>query len=180
MYARFVPRIRRPADDLQRVYGENVQAVYAFFAYSVGRSTAEDLTSGTFERVIRAWGSYDAGRGSERSWILAIARNLLVDHFRRQSHRDALSTDEHPRLLEGLFEEDHSERALGADALRGWLGCLSEREREVLALRYAADLTGAEIGRLLELSTANVHQILSRSLRRLRDAAEAEPVSDSA
>lgn len=158
--------------DLERVYREHVRAVYAFFAYSVARPVAEDLTSATFERVVRSWASYDYERGSERAWILTIARNLLVDHFRRSSHRDGLSTDEHPVLLDRLVDPgEPMERVLDVDELRDWLRSLGEREREILALRYAADLPAAEIAAIMGLSGANVHQILSRSLRRLREQA---------
>ena len=45
---------------------------------------------------------------------------------------------------------------------------LSDRDREVLALRFGGDLTGPEIAMLLGLTLANVQQILSRSLRRMR------------
>jgi RNA polymerase sigma factor (sigma-70 family) len=166
-----VLRRRAAADDLSRVYREHVGAVYGFFAYSLKAPSAEDLTSATFERVLRAWKAFDPSRGSERAWILAIARNLLVDHYRRQSHRDTASTDEHPGLLEPLAGEDLLERTLTADELRGWLAVLGERERQILALRYAADLPAAEIAAIVGLSTANVHQILSRSLKRLRAAA---------
>jgi RNA polymerase sigma factor (sigma-70 family) len=165
-------RRRPPADDLSRVYREHVGAVYGFFAYSLREAAAEDLTSAAFERVLRAWPSYDPAKGSERSWILTIARNLLVDHYRRESHRDTVSTDEHPALLEGLAAGDEPlDRILSADELRGWLRVLGEREREIVALRYAADLPAAEIAEIVGLTAANVHQILSRSLRRLREAA---------
>jgi RNA polymerase sigma-70 factor (ECF subfamily) len=167
-----VLRRRGKADDLSRLYRQHVAAVYGFFAYSLRDAAAEDLTSATFERVLRSWDAYDPRKGSERGWILVIARNLLVDHYRRQSHRDAVSTDQHPVLLEGLTAADEPlERVLDADQLRGWLAVLGEREREILALRYAADLPAAEIAEILGLSGANVHQILSRSLRRLREAA---------
>ncbi len=165
-------RRRAQADDLSRLYREHVGAVYGFFAYSLRGPAAEDLTSATFERVLRSWAAYDARKGSERGWILAIARNLLVDHYRRQSHRDAVSTDEHPALLEGLTTgEEPLQRALDADELRGWLSVLGEREQQILALRYAADLPAAEIAVIVGLTSANVHQILSRSLRRLREVA---------
>ena len=55
------------------------------------------------------------------------------------------------------------------------LGALGLREREILALRFGADLTGPEIAELLGLTLANVQQILSRSLRRLRAALEGVP-----
>jgi RNA polymerase sigma factor (sigma-70 family) len=158
--------------DLSRLYREHVAAVYGFFAYSVREPVAEDLTSATFERVLRSWKAFDPRRGSERGWILAIARNLLVDHYRRQRLRDAVSTDEHPLLLEALATGDEPfVRALAADELRRWLAILGERERQIVALRYAADLPAAEIAEMVGLTAANVHQILSRSLRRLREAA---------
>jgi RNA polymerase sigma-70 factor, ECF subfamily len=168
-------------DELRRLYREHVGAVYAFFAYSVNRTVAEDLTSGTFERVIKAWRSYDARKASERTWILAIARNLLTDHYRRQSHRDAVSTDEHPELVDVLADVDGGiERVLTDDALRALLAPLGPREREVLALRYAAELPATEVAELTGLSSANVHQVASRALRRLRAELERSRLTDSA
>jgi RNA polymerase sigma factor (sigma-70 family) len=63
--------------------------------------------------------------------------------------------------------------------LKHWLGRLSAREREVLALRYGADLPTAEIARALDLSEANVLQISSRALRRLRRALESSEIAGS-
>src|SRR5438128_95462 len=160
---------RRGTDELRRVYLEHVDAVYAFFSYSLDRTWAEDLTASTFERVIRSWSSYDPKRAGERTWILSIARNLLTDHYRRQSHRRATSTNEHPVLLDSLVStEDVAEATAGTDQVRSWLEQLGDREREILALRYAADLPAAEIAALMGLSEANVHQVTSRSLRKLR------------
>ena len=163
------------------MYRGHVDAVYAFFAYSVQRPAAEDLTSSTFERVVRSWRSYDPKKASERTWILAIARNLLTDHFRRQHFRDAVSTDEHPEIVDALAGgEEGLERILSDDAVRAWLAPLAPREREVVAMRYAADMPAADVATLLGLSEANVHQIASRALRRLRESAEAGSVSGSA
>lgn len=165
-------------DELRRVYRDHLDAVFAFFAYSLNRQAAEDLTATTFERVIRHWGRYDAGRASERTWILAIARNTLIDHYRRQSHRQTTSVDEHPLLLDSVAEQrDPFAETLADGAFAGWLEGLNERERNVLAMRYGADLTAAEIAHLLDLSEANVHQIVSRTLRKLRQRAEADDVA---
>ena len=155
--------------------------MYAFFAYSVGRETAEDLTSGVFERVLRAWDDFDPSRASERTWLLAIARNALTDHYRRQRLRTTVSTDEHPGLVEHLAAQhgDPLARALSVEGIVNWLSQLAEREREVLALRYGADLSAREIADLTGMTEGNVHQIASRSLRRLRELAETA-ISDSA
>lgn len=171
-------RRRLNGNELHDVYRRHVSAVYAFFAYSVRRDVAEDLTSATFERVVRSWGSYDPAKAGERTWILSIARNILTDHYRRQQHRAGPSVDEHPLLLDSLVStDDPLARQLSLDSARGWLEQLGPREREVLAMRYGADMSAAEIGRALELSEDNVHQISSRALRRLRKAAEEGQVS---
>jgi RNA polymerase sigma-70 factor (ECF subfamily) len=166
--------------DLHDVYRRNVSAVYAYFAYSVDAQTAEDLTAATFERVVRSWRRYDAGRANVRTWILAIARNLLADHFRRQSHRRGPSFDEHPELARSTSEDDDpATHCASVDEIKSWLLMLQPREREVLALRYGADLPTGEIARCLGLSEANVHQIVSRALRRLRAALDEAQVSGS-
>jgi RNA polymerase sigma factor (sigma-70 family) len=156
--------------ELHDVYRRNVSTVYAFFSYSVCADTAEDLTAATFERVVRSWLRFDPSRSSVRSWILTIARNVLTDHYRRQSHRGGPSLDQYPALAEALAApDDHAHGWLGIEAMNGWLSDLRPREREVLALRYGADLSTDEIARVLGISRANVHQISSRALRRLRE-----------
>lgn len=156
---------------VEAVYREHVSAVYGFFSYSVGPDTAEDLTAATFERVVRSWDQFDPSRSSERTWIFTIARNLLTDHWRWRRHRRGPSIDANPELVESIAgADDPLARSLDRDTLKGWLEQLGEREREVLALRYVADLSVAEIAECLDLSVANVHQICSRSLRRLRSA----------
>src|SRR4051794_36751886 len=120
----------------------------------------------TFEKVIKSWKRYDPKQSAERTWILAIARNQLVDHFRRQKHRDAVSIDEHPLIIDSVCAPDAFERQLDAAEVRSWLAILGERDRHVLALRFGSDLSARDIAAILELTEANVHQILSRSLRR--------------
>lgn len=158
----------------RRFYRAHVSAVYAFLAYSVDRQTAEDLTSAAFERALRAWSTFDAERASERTWILAIARNLLTDHYRREHFRAGPSVDEHPALLERLAATpDPLARELSIAGIVSWLKQLDDREREVLALRFGADMSAREVAELTQLSEGNVHQISSRALRKLRQHAEA-------
>jgi len=170
------PVRRRPTvHELDSVYRAHVAAIYGFFSYSVGRDLAEDLTAATFERVVRSWGRFDASRSGERTWIYAIARNLLTDHLRRERHRAGPSLDEYPGLIEGVVSsEDPAQLTLEADAVSAWLRQLRPRAREVLALRYCADCSVAEIARILDLTESNVHQICSRALRQLRSTVAEE------
>ena len=175
-----VARRGNDTDELRRVYRAHVRAVFAFFAYSVSREVAEDLTAATFERVVKAWARFDPAIASERTWILTIARNVLTDYYRRQSHRGTVSTDEHPALLEAIVAvDDPITRHLSTSGFTSWLRELNDREQQVLALRYGADLSAREIAATLSLSEPNVHQISSRALRRLRDIARQRGVTGS-
>jgi RNA polymerase sigma factor (sigma-70 family) len=158
--------------EFARVYEDHVWRVYGFIAYRLADPhAAEDLTQATFERALRAWSRFDRRRASERTWLLAIAHNVLVDHHRRRRPAVVEAIDEH-----ALASVPGPEARMGgAPEILAALATLSERDREVLALRYGGDLTGPEIGQLLDLSLANVHQIISRSLRTLRGLLEQEP-----
>jgi RNA polymerase sigma-70 factor (ECF subfamily) len=96
--------------------------------------------------------------------LLAIARNLLIDHYRRAGGRHEQPLEDEPEIAAPDRDFD-----LDLDpALAAALQVLGEREREIIALRFGADLSGPEIAALTGLTLANVQQIMSRSLRRLR------------
>lgn len=163
------------ARDFAGVYDEQVWRVYGFFAYRLNsRADAEDLTQLTFERALRAWRRYDASRASVSTWLMAIARNLLVDHLRAGGRGTNLVPTEDAEFESIAAEPDHHN--LGLDpAIERALEQLAPRERELIALRFGGDLTGPEIAELTGLTLVNVQQILSRSLRRMRALLDGGP-----
>jgi RNA polymerase sigma-70 factor (ECF subfamily) len=166
-------------DDFASIYDDYVWDVYGFLGYRVRtREEAEDLTQATFERALRAWGRYDPERASVRTWLLAIARNLLVDHYRRDRsprHEPLDETEDAERLVGEASVE--AEATLGlAPGLEAALAELSARERELIALKFGGDMSGPEIAKVTGLTLANVQQILSRSTRRMRAKLDAADV----
>lgn len=160
-----------------RLYDEHVWTVYGFFGYRLrSREEAEDLTQQTFERALKAWERFDPNRAGASTWLLSIARNLLIDHHRadRSDRLEPIGDDGLRPDQEPAGEDAHERLGLDPD-LESALGSLDEREREIIALRFGGDLTGAEIASMTGLSLANVQQILSRSLRRLRSELERAP-----
>ena len=155
--------------DFGETYEEELPRVYGYVAYQVAsQEEAEDLTQQTFERALAHWGEFDDRRATITTWLLAIARNLVVDHYRARSRRPpTVPLDE---LSEAQLETTgYSDPAVGVGPeLESALTALGERERELIALRYGADLSGPQIASVTGLTVANVQQILSRSLRRLR------------
>jgi RNA polymerase sigma-70 factor, ECF subfamily len=158
----------RPAarKEIAELYEEHVWNVYGFFGYRVAsRADAEDLTQLTFERAMRAWSRFDPDRASARTWLMSIASNLLIDHYRRDRSTGQEPIEDHLSRPE-LVSED-PDLALAPD-LAYALDQLGHRERELIALRFGGELNGPEIAELTGLSLANVQQILSRSLRKVR------------
>jgi RNA polymerase sigma factor (sigma-70 family) len=161
------------AVDFEQAYDDHLARVYGFFAYRLGsRHDAEDLTQQTFERALRAWDRFDPGRAACGTWLIAIARNLLIDHYRAKAPEPGnVSLEEtNPESLPVAHDPGPD---IGLEPqLALALSRLAERDREILALRYGAELTGPEIAAMTGLTLANVQQIISRSLRRLREDLE--------
>src|ERR1700750_1586655 len=179
-------RLFRPATDkllLRAARGDRaaVRGLYADLhgpvARFVGRRVrhredAEDVVSRTFERLLLKLESFDERRGGALPFVLAIARNLLVDDLR--AHRPGVPLEEAAaQLVETRTPLAELLRGEEVQAARDRYEKLSPEVRELLTLRYGDDLSCAEIGELLGLSTAAVRQRLSRAVRSLRDPTEA-------
>jgi RNA polymerase sigma factor (sigma-70 family) len=139
-----------------------VRRVYAYVAYRIGDGPdAEDITSDTIERALRYRDSYDASKGEPIAWLVGIARRSIGEFFVRRGEVEAETVEP---AAAGDLELDATRRLVVAEAMR----VLSDRERELIALRYGADLTARRIGELLGMQTHAVEVALQRALGRLR------------
>ena len=69
--------------EFSEAYDDHVWDVYGFLGYRLNsREETEDLTQVTFERAFKAWERFDPERASVKTWLLAIARNAVIDHYR--------------------------------------------------------------------------------------------------
>jgi RNA polymerase sigma factor (sigma-70 family) len=139
-----------------------IRRVYAYVAYRVGDGPdAEDLTSETFERALRYRKSYDPRKGEPVAWLLGIAKRCIDGRgprteFASEGVDEAIASD---------LEEDTVRRLTVARAV----GTLDERDRELIALRYGADLTARQIAEVLGARTNAIEVALHRALGRLRE-----------
>jgi len=163
-----MPFARSEAIDWEAVYREELPRVFNYFRYRLAdRATAEDLTSATFVKAWRARDRYRRDRASLSTWLLAIARNVATDHFRRSRPEVPLGEGE-PAARDD--PEREAERRAERKRLGALLGGLPSRERELLALKYGAGATNRAIARLTGLSESNVGTILHRTIGSLRAA----------
>ena len=140
---------------------ELLRRVYAYVAYCVGnRVDAEDITSETFERALRYKKSYDARKGEPVAWLIGIARRCIEGR--------PPSLEISSERLERADDRDLEDDTLRRIALSGAVGRLEERDRDLIALRYGADLTARQIAELQGVKTNAVEVALHRALTRLR------------
>jgi RNA polymerase sigma-70 factor (ECF subfamily) len=150
-----------------RLYTEHAADLLGFLTYQTGdRMLAEDIVADTFERVLTSRSGW-RGRSREKTWIYAIAMNRLRDLARRRGAESravervaALS----PAAADELAAVDDR------DLLQRRLQQLPDSEREVVSLRFGADLSIREIAVVLKEPETTIEGRLYRGLRRLRDA----------
>ena len=138
-----------------------IKRVYAYVAYRVGDGPdAEDLTSETFERALRYKKSYDSAKGEPIAWLIGIARRCIEGR--------PPSMELSAERLETADHRDLEDDALRRIALSSAVGRLEDRDRDLIALRYGADLTARQIAELQGAKTNAIEVALHRALGRLR------------
>ena len=120
-----------------------------------------------FERALRYRRGYDPALGAPLAWLVGIARRVLADRAVSGPETVAAVPE---TAAPGELERDAVERLTLAAALAR----LSDRDRELLAMRYGADMKAAEIAQLLESTTNAVEVAVHRALRRLRTVMESD------
>jgi RNA polymerase sigma-70 factor (ECF subfamily) len=137
-----------------------------------GEDLAQDLTALTFERALSRLHTLRE-EGAFGGWLFRIARSIVAGYYRRRRSLLPLESAENCPAP-GASVEGQVIRADELAAMRAVLELLSEREQEIIRLKFVAGLTNRAIGRAMGLRAGNVAVILYRALRKMRGALEAE------
>ena len=155
-------------ESFESLYERTFPKVYAYVASLLrDRATAEDVTAQAFERAYRKRRSYRRGRGSVDAWLFGIARNAALDELRRRRRHASLEVDPEDTALSTA---EDVERSVRRETVRAAMTRLDGRERDLLALKFAAGLSNAEIGRVLGVSESSAGTRLHRAMTKLREA----------
>jgi len=150
--------------------------IYAIcYRFTGSASDAEDLTQDVFLKLYRNLASFDTQKGSFQTWITTLARNLLVDHFRRtrldratDSLDASLSADEDgPSMADRLADprpsqESHASGLELKVRIQQALAQLSPELREAVVLRDLEDMDYKEIAQVLRIPEGTVKSRISR------------------
>ena len=157
-----------PPPSFQRFLDEQREPVWRFLVASVGREHADDCFQETFLAAMRA---YPRLRDAEnlRGWALTIAHRKALDHHRARARRP-VPVEEVPEPA----TPPSPGPGAGLDADLAWTAVrlLPPRQRAVLTLRFAGDLTHAQVANALGCSQDASRQAQRDGLRTLRRTME--------
>ncbi|HML41190.1 MAG TPA: sigma-70 family RNA polymerase sigma factor [Bellilinea sp.] len=185
--------LKHPADELALVarakadtaavaalYDHYFPLIYKYVLYRVSDAQiADDLVSQIFERMLSDLDRYQPELAPFGAWLFGIARHVVGNFYRTKKRQNWLS-------LEGIFNLPNNDpipeeaflKIEQGDHLLQSLAKLSDRERDLIGLKFAGGLTNREISTLTRLTEANVGVILYRAIQRLRTELTKEEVNN--
>ncbi len=159
------------ADIFADIFDRYYNRIYKYMRYRLNSiEEAEDLSSQVFEQIMQKIETYHPERAPFEVWLFTIAQNTVNAYYRRrkrwkwsplESIRNLPSERPNPEAV-AVHSEDQK-RLLAA------LTSLDERERNIIAMKFAGGLKNREIAELMGLSESNTGVILYRSLHQLRE-----------
>lgn len=157
--------------NFEELYDKYFSRVYNYIRYRViAADMADDIVSLIFEKILAKQATFDPAKANIEVWIFTIARNTLMDHFRRQQVRGFLSiSDMEDEIKDTESVEGAAEnRDLGEKVLKA-VARLTDKEKEIIALKFTMNMTNRVISDITGLGESNVGVILHRAMQKLKD-----------
>ncbi len=166
-----------PDAALRAVYDAHGPELYRFARRSLGdRGMAEEAVQEVFVRAWRASGSYDPARASQRTWLFAILRNVVIDLARARSVRPPLA---HGEGGETSAADDEIDRVLTTWQVEAALAELDDDHRSVLVEVHWRGRPYADVAAELGIPAGTVKSRVYYGLRAMRSALEAQGWRDA-
>ncbi|MGI9019336.1 MAG: RNA polymerase sigma factor [Solirubrobacterales bacterium] len=159
----------KPLPPFQAFLDEHRAPVLALLRSMVGPVDADDCFQETFMSAMRAYETLDGSH--PRAWVMTIARRKAIDHHRGQARRP----EPRAELPERPAREALPAARDGAGELWAEVAELPPKQRQAVAMRFAADLAYADIARALGCSEEAARRSVHEGLKRLRESPAVVP-----
>jgi RNA polymerase sigma-70 factor (ECF subfamily) len=141
-----IEKDRNGLKDIYTAYAKQIYRVILGIVRSA--QDAEDITSEFFLKIWESAASYKSGSGHKR-WLTVIARNMALDHLRKNKGGTVSLDDDEQTLNETADNTSVEESVTAKVTLDKALSMLTEIERQTVELKLAMDLTFREIADML-------------------------------
>lgn len=151
-------------DAFNELYRRYSSRILSFYRKRIDSIEAEDLTQKCFEKIYEKARTYKQSYPAA-AWLFTIARNLLIDTYRKNARVEKLHDDyQSNELMDQKVSVDEVWNELQSN-----MTSLDLKQQQVLQLRYREGRDFDEIGAALNTSEANARQLVSRAVKSLRD-----------
>ena len=167
-------------EDFSEVFESQFSNIYNYvYARILHRERTEDLVSEIFIKAMKHYDSYNPSIASERTWLTNIARNTLIDEYRKSSKAQVFSLDAETEYVEPSEEDTYPimQNPVNAEA-QAILSKLNDSERELIAMIYFQNLSNPEIGEILGINAKAVSERHRRLLAKCRKLEAGKSLSD--
>jgi RNA polymerase sigma-70 factor, ECF subfamily len=152
----------------KKYYKSHMPKIYRYVFFRVGQNKAltEDLVSEIFLKALEKLEQFD-DTGSFTAWIYGIAKNHVIDHYRK--HRKAVSLDEIENIIPSGHEtEKIAGQKINAAHLQFALEKLPEKKKELIMLRYFAGNSFKQIAKIIKKDETAARVATHRALKELK------------
>jgi RNA polymerase sigma-70 factor (ECF subfamily) len=154
------------SEAFQTLYERHLDTIYRYVYYKVGNGQlAEDLTQHIFMKAWEAINRYQWRELPFQHWLLRLARNTVIDHYRSTKPANASLLDP---IGDGVDPEEELAQSEMIHTLQEAVRQLPDEQREVIVLRFIEQMPHADVALHLGKSAATVRVIQHRALLALR------------
>src|SRR3989338_772101 len=161
----------------EEIYIKYSDKIYRYVYLSINDPyLAEDIVSEVFLRVWRKWSKIKLN--FIQALLYKIAKNIIVDLYRKQKNRRQISLEEtmergiepfyDQKLIENLHKDDNIQK------LNQQIKLLPQNLKEVLILRFINEMSAREVGVALDMTEVNVRVLQYRAIKKLKEVIKNE------
>jgi RNA polymerase sigma-70 factor (ECF subfamily) len=166
---------QRDEDSIAALYDKYYDRIYRFALARIGNpADAEDLTQETFLHMVAKINTFRWQGVNFTAWLFRIAHNAVIDSVRRRSSRGQQVPIEDVPLVTKDDPEAEVVEALSYKEILGALKRLTLAQQEVIALRFAADLTVSETAKALGKAEGTIKATQFQAFQALRHVLQVE------
>ena len=170
---------RKDSDAFAELYDAYIEKMYRFISFKVGnRHTAEDLTSDLF---LKLWEYLTTGKQQDiqslNGLIYRMARNLVIDHYRKHAAIQECAVEDILHLSDGVDVAEQVHLDIEVASILAHVRDLKQEYQEVILLRYIEELSIKEIAEVMQKKRGTVRVTLHRATKTLQDILRDHPSS---
>ena len=154
------------------IYDRYQPPVYRYISYRVNNPLdVDDLTGDVFVRLVERIDRFSYRGRPILAWLYTIARNLIVDYYRREG-REKLAPIDEQLAANTMNPEEYANQALSLQRLSRGLEQLTEDQQNVIIFKFIEGYSNAQVAQLMEKPIGAVKSLQHRGLAALRRAWE--------